>query len=382
MTKYICIEDSNSIKELKSLERKEHELILGVIERENNSADELLGCVASANLLEIASEYHQASHSSVGYKLGVNAAEMLSSLYNCLLPVKHFLVKESDKISTTHQLDDISEELRKTTLLINDIMQEISKLLTCEDFVHSIDISYGGESSDVFVKKLVLKRYSSSIPNPHQIPLAYKTIVGSDQREVYKMYSNFANYFACNWVVAIKRLSKIKKAFNDIHNLCPLVRLTIMQAILVDFELNDLPSDIMKSFATLDPQALLRFHASYLVNLIYNCKNKNTTPDLLWAELSKISELLRNPMKNVIHFNIIMNSTIKSMMMMIDLQKQNALDPQHQQTLQNIENFFSKVSKKHNTTVDELLSISHTISVERWEKKQQSSDGHSYGVSL
>jgi hypothetical protein len=267
----------------------------------------------------------------------------------------------------------MSEELKKTTLLIDDIMQEISKLLTCRNFLHAIDISYGNEESEIFIKKLYLKRHSSHIPNPHNIPHAYKSVVGTNQKEIYRIYSNFVHYFTCNWVIAIKSLGKIKKSFNELHNLCPLVRLSIMKEILRNNEMDDVPSDIIKSIAAIDPKSLIHFHSSYLATLINNSKSKDATSDLLLAELKKIAQKLTEPMTDVIHFNIVMESTIKSMMIMRDLQRQTSLNKVQRQTLNNLETFFSEITKKVSVTVKEMLSISYAISAPLVEevKKQE-----------
>lgn len=368
----IKIDDIASIKELKLLHEKEAELIISIIQRENCSTDELLACLSTACLVEISDEYHNDSHATIGHALGISSAKTLSNLYQSLEPIKYFLIRESDKVNSTHQLGDISAELKETTLLINSIMEEISKLITCDGFLHSIDISYGDEKSEMFVKKLLLKRHSSTIPNPHQIPPAYKSIVGSDQKEIYRIYSNFTNYFTCNWIIGIKRLGKIKKDFNEIHNLCPLIRLSIMKEILLENEIDDVPSDIIKSLSALDPQSLIHFHAAYITSLINNSKHNNSTTDLLLSELKKIAEKLTDPMKDVIQFNIIMESTIKSMMIMRELQTQRALNPSQQQMLQNLEKFFSEMAKQATTTAKEMIAISYKIAGPLIENAKQS----------
>lgn len=384
MTNNIKIDDLDVIKELKDLERKERDLITRIVDKDNSSTEELLSCLSCTNLILISSEYHTEGNATVGYKLGMNAANTLGKLYEVLLSIRHSLIKESDKVSMTNQLDDISEELKKTTLLIDDIMQEIAKLLTCDEFVHAIDISYGNEESEIFIKKLNLKRYSSFIPNPHNIPKAYRSIVGKNQQEIYRIYSNFTNYFSCNWIIGIKRLGKIKKDFNELHNLCPLVRLSIMKEILRDNEMDDVPSDIIKSIAAIDPKSLIHFHSSYLATLIHNSKSKDATSDLLLAELKKIAQKLTEPMTDVIHFNIVMESTIKSMMIMRDLQGQISLNDRQRQTLNNLEIFFSEITKKVSVTVKEMLSISYAISQPLVEevKKQQKVEEKFYGIGF
>jgi hypothetical protein len=241
-------------------------------------------------------------------------------------------------------------------------MQEISKLLICDGFIHAIDVSYENETSEIFIKKLILKRYSSSIPNPHQIPPAYKLIAGKDQKEIYRLYSNFTNYFTCNWVVGIKRLGKIKKDFNALHSLCPLIRLSIIKEILRDNEMDDIPSDIIKSLAAIDPKNLMYFHASYITSLIHNSKHHNATTDLLVEELKKIAQKLTDPMKDVIHFNIVMESTVKVMMIMRDLQGQYSLNPGQKQNLEMLEKFFAEISKQISIPVKEMLAASYKIS--------------------
>ncbi len=357
----IKIDDLSSIKELKLLQAKESDMIKSIIMSTNCSTDELLSCLSTVCLIPISEEYHSESNSTVGHALGISAVKTLSQLYQALSPIKYFLIRESDKISSTHQLGDISQEIKETTLLVDDIMQEISKLLICEGFLHSIGISYGYKESEIFIKKLFLKRHSSTIPNPHEIPGVYKTIIGLDQKEIYHIYSNFTNYFSCNWIIGIKRLGKIKKDFNAIHKLCPLIRLSIMKEILLENEMDDVPSDIIKSICALDSQSLIHFHASYITSLIHNSKHHNSTTDLLLSELKKIAEKLTDPFKDVVQFNIIMESTIKSMMIMKELQGHKVLNSSQQQMLQNLEKFFSEIAKQATTTTKEMIAISYKI---------------------
>lgn len=377
----ISIGDSNSIRDLKNLENKERELINTIINRESSSTDELLSCISCLNLIHISYEYHEESNSTIGYKIGINAAQTLGRLYETLLSIKHSVIKEEDKISSTHQLGDISDELKKITLIIDDIMQEISKLLTCDEFIHSIDVDYDNEKSEIFIKKLILKRHSSLIPNPHQIPTAYKLMTGSDQKLIYRIYSNFTNYFACNWVIVIKRLGKIKKAFNTLHNLCPLVRLSIIKDTLENNEMNDLPSDIIKSLIAIDPKSLIYFHSSYITSIIKNSKDYNATTDLLLEELKKIAHKLMDPMTDVIHFNIVMERTIKAMMIMRDLQGQNSLDAVQKKTLDTLEKFFVEISKQVSVTMKDMLSMSYQISatlIQEIKNEKQSLKVESY----
>jgi hypothetical protein len=381
----IEIDDIETIRSLKELEKKEKDLIESVINHDSVSTEEILSCLSSVNLVLISSEYHRESNATIGYRLAVNTGDTLGKLYEVLLSVRHSLIKESDKVSMTHQLDDISQELKKTTLLIEDIMQEISKLLTCEKFLHTIDISYGNEESEIFVKKLHLKRHSSHIPNPHDIPSAYRSIVGTNQKEIYRIYSNFVHYFTCNWVIGIKSLGKIKKSFNELHNLCPLVRLSIMKEILRNNEMSNVPSDIIKSIASIDPKSLIHFHSSYLATLINNSKSKDATTDLLLVELKKIAQKLTEPMTDVIHFNIVMESTVKTMMIMRELQGQKSLNSGQRNTLNNIETFFSEITKKVSVTVKEMLSVSYAISaplIEEVKKQQKTTTSPSQGMSF
>jgi len=358
----IAIYDSESIKKLKELEKHEFDLINSIINRDDNSAEELLACLSTVHLIHISHEYHAQSHCTIGYKIAVNAAKTLGKLYEVLLSIRHSLIKEADKLESIHRLEGINEELKKVTLLVDDIMQEISKLLTCDGFMHSIDVSYENEISEIFIKKFILKRHSSSIPNPHQIPSIYQLITGKDQKQIYRLYSDFTHYFTCNWIVSIKALNKIKQNFNNLHNLCPLIRLSVIKALLHDYEIDDVPSDIIKSLTAIDPQSLIYFHASYITSLIHNSKHHNATTDLLMSELKKITQKLVDPMTDVIHFNIVMDSTVKVMMIMRELQGQNSLDTKQKQTLQSLEKFFTEIGKKVSITVKEMLAASYEIS--------------------
>lgn len=359
----IAMNDFEAIKELKVLEKKERELILAALSsnEHGNSADELLMCLSSVNLLSISSEYHTVTESSIGYQLAVSAANTLGRLYQSMIPVKVFLIKEIDKATDHSQNKGVSDELKKTTLIVNDILNEITQLLLCDGFLHAIDISVEGDEGNMFVKKLNLKRYSRAIPNPHSIPTVYRDILSADQKEIYRVYANFTNYFTCNWSIAMKRLGKIKKSFNELHNLCPFIRLSITQSILHDMNYDSLPSDIIKSIAAIDPKNLIYFHASYIESLIHNLKNKPGILDGLTIELKKIAEMLTHPLKDIIQFNIVMEATIKLMMMMRELQAQNSLPNQHVNNLRMLEKFVDEIQKRKHVSINDMLAMSHKI---------------------
>jgi hypothetical protein len=132
--------------------------------------------------------------------------------------------------------------------------------------------------------------------------------------------------------------------------------------LLNDYSIDDIPSDIIKSLTAIDPQSLIYFHTSYITSLIHSSKHHDSTTDLLMLELKKISQKLVNPMTDVIHFNIVMESTVKVMMIMRDLQGQNSLELKQKQTLQALEKFFAEISKKVSIPVKEMLAASYEIS--------------------
>jgi hypothetical protein len=375
MESFVSISDSLQIKELKSLEQKDRETLDAVISKSpgENSSEELLNALTLHNLISLMTELCNGGEYSIGYKIGMNAAETLGQLYQTMSPIKLFLIKESEKIQKTKnvQIEGVFEELEKTTIIVNDIIQDISKLLLCDSFEHAIKTSFG-ETEELFVKIINLKQFSSTIPNPHQIPAVYKKFLNNDPKEVYRVYTNFVHYFAGNWKIAIKRLGKIKKSLNDLHKLCPTIRLSIVNEITnamqnEDFEL--LPEDIKKSLVMIDPHSVLFFHSTFIIGQTSKGLGEKATFEKISGKLKKIAEILANPLKDVVNFNIVVESTIKCMLMMKELQSQ--ISPSQQQMLQNMQRFFDAAAKKKSITVDEMLAISHKISEPLIQKIKQ-----------
>lgn len=375
MESFVSINDSAHIKELKNLEQKDREVLDAVVSKSpgENSSEELLSALTLNNLIGLMSELCDGGEYSVGYKLGMNAAETLGQLYQTMSPIKLFLIKESEKIQNTKnvQIEGIAEELEKITIIINEIIQDISKLLLCDGFEHAIKTSFG-ETEDIFIKIINLKQFSSTIPNPHQIPNIYKKLLNNDPKEIYRVYTNFIHYFAGNWRIAIKRLGKIKKSLNDLHKICPTIRLSIVNEITNamqsdDFEL--LPEDIKKSLVMVDPHSVLFFHSAFIIGQTSKGLGEKATFEKISGKLKKIAEILANPLKDVINLNIVIESTIKCMIMMKELQSQ--ISPSQQQMLQNMQKFFDAVVKKPSITVDEILAISHKISEPLIQKIKQ-----------
>jgi hypothetical protein len=366
MESFVSINDSSQIKDLKNLEQKEKEIVYAVVSKSpgENSTEELLNAFALHNLTALIVELCNSDEYSIGYKLGINAAETLGQLYQMITPIKLFLIKESEKIQKTKnvQIEGVFEELEKITIIVNDIIQEISKLLLCDGFEHAIKTSFG-ETEDIFVKIINLKQFSSTIPNPHQIPKVYKKFLNSDPKEIYRVYTNFVHYFAGNWKIAIKRLGRIKKSLNDLHKLCPTIRLSIVNEITNamqtdDFEL--LPEDIKKSLVMINPHSILFFHSAFIIEQTNKGIDGKATFERISGMLKKIAEILANPLKDVVNLNIVIESTIKCMLMMKELQSK--IPPSQQQMLQNMQKFFEAITDKKRVTVDEILAISYKIS--------------------
>lgn len=383
---FIQISDHEDIKQLKALEQKEKEFWHGILSRDpgQNTAEELLTAVALHNLPSFLHESYNHEY-NCGYKLAMNAAETLSNLHYNLAPLKLFLIKESEKVEDMKnvQIEGKSEEIKKTIIIVDEISKEISQLLLCDGFIHAIKISPEEDESEVFTKITCLKQYSSTIPNPHQIPSIYKGLLEDDKKEIYKAYTNFLYYFAGNWEIAIKRLGKIKKSFNELHKLCPILRIQMINAITSAMQIDDLeslPGDIKKSFGFVDPNSVLFFHASFIIRQINETTHEKADFDELSKNLKKIAEVLANPLKDVIQFNILFESTIRCMVLMRTLQSQGSLANTQQQMLQNMERFFEIMMKQKTSSVAEMVAIANklaapiieTVKKQEVEKKEES----------
>jgi hypothetical protein len=366
---FIPISSVDNIKELKAIEHKEKEILLNTIAKNPgaNSADEILVCVGLSNLIYLSSELYNNDEYTVGYKLGINAAETLSQLYQSIAPIKLFAIKESARLQKTKKvkIEGKSDEVANITLIVHDIMQEISTLLLCEDFIHAIKTSFNNDQSGIFTKVVHLKQYSKTIPNPNTIPLTYKTLLDNNKQEIYKAYTNFVYYFAGNWHIIIKKLGKIKKSLNDLHQLCPFIRLSIINEINSSMEVDDihlLPEDIKRALLSVDEETMLYSHNEFIINTIHNGTKDKVTIETISNRLRKIAEILKNPLKDIIHLNIVINSTIQCMLLMKELQSQNSLPPSQETVLSKVEAFFEKTMKQHSLSVGTMVSISRQIS--------------------
>ncbi len=366
---FIPISSIDYIKELKAIEHKEREILLNTIAKNpgENSADEILSCIGLNHLIYLSSELYSNDEYTVGYKLGINAAETLSQLYQSIAPIKLFVIKESARLQNTKKvkIEGKSDEIANITLIVHDIMQEISKLLLCEDFIHAIKTSFSNDQSSIFSKIVHLKQYSRTIPNPNTIPLTYKTLLDNNKQEIYKTYTNFIYYFIGNWHIIIKKLGKIKKSLNELHQLCPFIRLSIINEISSSMEIDDinlLPEDIKRSLLSVDEETMLYSHNELIINTIHSGIKDKVTIDTISNKLRKIAEILKNPLKDIIHLNIVINSTIQCMLLMKELQSQNSLPKTQETVLAKVEAFFEATMKKHTLSVGTMVSISRQIS--------------------
>ncbi len=381
------------IKELKAIEQKDREVLINTISKTpgENTADEILSCITSIHLIHLSSELYATDEYTVGYKLGINAAETLSKLYQSIAPIKLFIIKESEKFQNTKKarIEGKSDEIKQITLIVNDIMQEISKLLLCEGFIHAIKTSFDNDESNIFTKIINLKQFSRTIPNPNTIPITYKKLLDNNKQEIYKVYTNFVYYFAGNWHIIIKRLGKIKKAFNDLHQLCPFVRLSIINEINSGMEIDDinlLPEDIKKSLLLIDENTMLYSHPEFIMHTIHHGIKDKATIETLNNKLQKIAEILKNPLKDIIHLNIVIASTIQCMLLMKELQSKNSLPKTQEQMLSKIETFFEAAMKQKNLSIGTIALIARQMS-ESVEQKtslatQYKINNESSGISM
>ena len=75
-----------------------------------NTADEILSCITSIHLIHLSSELCANDEYTIGYKLGINAAETLSKLYQSIAPIKLFIIKESEKLKL------LEEEIKRNEI--------------------------------------------------------------------------------------------------------------------------------------------------------------------------------------------------------------------------------------------------------------------------
>ncbi len=364
----ILINDSKTIKDLKNLEDKERAVIYDVINKTPgaNNIDELIAVLTTQCLIPICND-HSTSEYSVGYKLGINAAAILSSIYMHLAPSKFFLIKRTDYILHIKSPNQDSEidELKKTVIILDSLLQEIADLLLCDGFLHTINIIQGEETNAPFAKKLYLKQYSTTIPNPHDIPNAYDVILHNNKKEIYKIYTNFLHFFAGNWDIAIKKLGKIKKSLNELHKLCPLERLSLAQetcSVMGLTDLNVMPEDIKKSLLQLSPEQLLFFHSFFIKEKLHSDYFDIITVDgkVISKTLQKIAETLTDPLKNVVHFNIILEMMVRCMVQLRRMQTNNLSDSQ-QHMMQHLQKILDSIYNKRTIPVKEVYAMAQEI---------------------
>ena len=352
---HIKLNEYDKIQELKLLRDNEHSKLITIVSKDNgrNPLDDIIASLNLFNLLILVTEYHNNDEYSIGYKLGINTAHTLDVIYKCLSSVRFFLISETNKISDVNNIiDNREKELQTAALLVNDIITEISKLLMCEDFIHSIELS------SISPKYIILKQHSKVIPNPREIPCVYKYLL-QDKKEIYKVYTNFIHFFVGNWEIALIRLGKIKKAFNDLYNICPFVRITMVNTMMVAMEVNELealPPDILSSIASIQPSNLILSHQQFIIKILNNSTILPITTDALRIYIRQITDILSNPLTNVIHLNIIIESMIKLTLLMRELQANTALPENQKLTLKSMEAFIKDILKQQQMTIANLVA--------------------------
>ena len=157
----ILLEETDKIKQGKTLEEEEKQIVQEIVIREPgaNDIDEIITALNTEYLFAICGYNFDTGEYSIGYKLGVNAAAILSVIYQYITPTKFFLIKQTERVLKVKGNNYKGEEaeLKKTVLIIDSILNEISQLLLCSDFKYAVEVNMDIDSRSFLTKKTLLK---------------------------------------------------------------------------------------------------------------------------------------------------------------------------------------------------------------------------------
>ena len=167
------------------------------------------------------------------------------------------------------------------------------------------------------------------------------------------------------------------------------MRLSIINEINSGMEIDDinlLPEDIKKSLLLIDENTMLYSHPEFIMHTIHHGIKDKATIETLNNKLQKIAEILKNPLKDIIHLNIVIASTIQCMLLMKELQSKNSLPKTQEQMLSKIETFFEAAMKQKNLSIGTIALIARQMS-ESVEQKtslatQYKINNESSGISM
>jgi hypothetical protein len=194
--------------------QKEKNLLIGICNRKlgENTVHELLIAFNQKYLLNLM--FIQLNEKkTLGIKLAINTAYSLNKLYRNLSPAKFYIL---DKIQKLRATPEEEEELRRITILADDIMQIIKNLLFSNNFVEYLvlnDTKYFNIEQSVTI-------------NTPEIPWVYAVLCNNNPREMYSKYKRFLSLCAGNYQTLIENLNKINDDLNQLQKLCPLYKLT------------------------------------------------------------------------------------------------------------------------------------------------------------
>jgi hypothetical protein len=377
----ICLGDQEAIQKAKEKFNNERKLLRELLAKdpEQNKVEELIEVLALENLINFLDDHYNNEY-SYGYRIGINTAKSLSKLHSHLIPFKSFLVEEREKFSQEGHinLDRKEISLSQASLIVEDILQLISKILISDSFEFSQTVNG---------KIFLLKQNASTIPNPHDIPKHYSSLVNKNSKEAYKAYADFLHYLAGNWEIALKILRQIKTKLDDLHKICPFIRFSMVYGLLAQMNLDKielLAPDLINSLVVLDLQDIILSHKEHLVSLISAGVTDPATITNLAQKLKQLVELLTNPLKNVTQLAIIMEQTIKIMLMMRGIQTLGHLSEEQETILNKMEKFFKEILEKQSIQVKEIVSISYKIVTSTLHelKSQEASRSETAGVSM
>jgi hypothetical protein len=381
------LHDQEGIYKLKEIASNDKRLFKELLSKnpDQNTVAELLDLLLLENLLNFLQDPYNEEY-SYGYRLGIHAAKSLSNLYSNLVPFKNFLLTEREKFShNSHiNLDKQEVSLSQTNLIVEDILSLISNLLACNAFQYCQTING---------KIFLFKQQASTIPNPHDIPKNFTTILNKNSKEAYRHYTDFLHFFTGNWEVGVKVLRQIKAKLDDLHKICPFIRFSMAYGLLSKMELDKIEAlapDIRNSLISLDLHDIILSHKDHLMTFLTNGITDSATITNLAQKLKHLIEILKNPLKDVMQLSIIMEQTIKIMLTMRSLQAGGHLTSEQNVFLQKMEKFFHDILAKQSLQVKEMVSIAYKIvgsSLEKIvavnaDKLQEASRAESTGVSI
>jgi hypothetical protein len=338
------LKDFESLHSAQVLYHGEKDNYFNILTKNKHQIKDFLEILSLQHLPILNNEDFKKAKCNYGYYFAILASHSLGDLYSSLDSMNKKLKKDDGEKESYSSLDSKAEETRKARAILDKILLAIKDLLLCKDFLHLTKIEN---------KLFFLKQRASTLPDPQKMPSLYKNLTGNNKNG-YKNYTNFLYYFAGNWLLAENSLKNIQKLLEDLHSLCPLIRFSLLDSL----NLNLLQSDLEEYLLSFNLEEMLSSHKSYIKDIIGQGINmQKASLRALLDKIKKIAEILADPLKDLVQFNLVLDSTIKAMLIMRLLQK--SLPEPHHNLLNTLEEFFHKLP--NTMKAKEILAMSYKI---------------------